>query len=131
MNMRKEKRIEEKNVVVIRSAGKPKGPYANVGASAYTYDLSLGGARLFAEKPFPVGTIVRIVIELAKTCQTVQVDGEVKWVKKNEAENIYEMGVEFLHRIPQTLMSLMKNLYDESSRIPAAVDQSAGLPRTA
>ena len=120
MNMRKEKRIEEKNVVVIRSAGKPKGHYANVGASAYTYDLSLGGARLFAEKPFPVGTIVRIVIELAKTCQTVQVDGEVKWVKKNEADGGYEMGVEFLHHISQTILTLIRHLYSVGSDITAS-----------
>ncbi len=111
MNMRKEKRIEEKNVVVIRSAGSPKGPSANVGANAYTYDLSLGGTRLFTERSFAVGTVIRIVIELAKTCQSIQVDGEVKWVKKNEAEGGYDVGVEFLHHISQTILTLIRHLY--------------------
>ncbi len=118
MNMRKEKRIEEKNVVVIRSAGSPKGPSANVGANAYTYDLSLGGTRLFTERSFAVGTVIRIVIELAKTCQSIQVDGEVKWVKKNEAEGGYEVGVEFLHHISQTILTLIRHLYSAGGEAP-------------
>ena len=119
MNMRKEKRIEEKNVVVIRSAGSPKGPYANVGADAYTYDLSLGGTRLFTQKPFPVGTVIRIVIELSKTCQSIQVEGEVKWVRQNEADGGYDIGVEFLHHISQTILTLIRHLYGAGGDITA------------
>ncbi len=118
MNMRKEKRIEEKNIVVIRSAGSPKGPSATVGANAYTYDLSLGGTRLFTDKLFAVGTVIRIVIELAKTCQSIQVDGEVKWVKKNEADGGYEVGVEFLHHISQTILTLIRHLYSAGGDAP-------------
>jgi Tfp pilus assembly protein PilZ len=118
MNMRKEKRIEERNIVVIRSAGSPKGPHASVTANAYTYDLSLGGARLFTDKPFAVGTTIRIVIELAKTCQSIQVEGEVKWVKKNDADGGYEVGVEFLHHISQTILTLIRHLYSAGGEAP-------------
>jgi Tfp pilus assembly protein PilZ len=120
MNMRKEKRIEERNSVIIRSAGSPKSPSANVGANAYTYDLSLGGTRLFTEQPFDVGSSIRIIIELAKTCQSIQVDGQVKWVKKNEAEGGYEIGVEFLHHISQTILTLIRHLYSAGGDIPAS-----------
>jgi Tfp pilus assembly protein PilZ len=121
MNMRKEKRIEERNAVVIKSAGDGKGPHANLGINAYTYDLSLGGTRLFTEKEFAVGTVIRIVIELAKTCQTIQVDGEVKWVRKNDADGVYEIGVEFLHNISQTILTLIRHLYSAGSEIPSCV----------
>ena len=121
MNMRKEKRIEERNTVVIRSAADGKGPFSNLGVNAYTYDLSLGGTRLFTEKPFPEGTVIRIVIELAKTCQTIQVDGEVKWMKKSEADGLYEVGVEFLHDISQTILTLIRHLYGAASEIPTCV----------
>jgi Tfp pilus assembly protein PilZ len=121
MNMRKEKRIEERNVVVIKSAGDGKGPYSNLGVNAYTYDLSLGGTRLFTEKEFAVGTVIRIVIELAKTCQTIQVDGEVKWVRKNDADGVYEVGVEFLHNISQTILTLIRHLYSAGSEIPSSI----------
>jgi len=121
MNKRKEKRIEERNVVIIKSAGDGKGPYANLGINAYTYDLSLGGTRLFTEKEFAAGTVIRIVIELAKTCQTIQVDGEVKWVRKNDAVGLYEVGVEFLHNISQTILTLIRHLYSAGSEIPSCV----------
>lgn len=121
MNMRKEKRIEERNTVVIRSAGNASGPPASAGVSAYTYDLSLGGTRLFTERPFDVGSNIRIVIELAKTCQSIQVDGKVRWVKKNEADGLYEVGVEFLHDISQTILTLIRHLYSAGTEIPSSV----------
>jgi Tfp pilus assembly protein PilZ len=121
MNMRKEKRIEERNSVTIKSAGDGRGALSSLGANAYTYDLSLGGTRLFTDRPFAEGTIIRIVIELAKTCQTIQLDGKVKWVKKNEAEGLYEIGVEFLHHISQTILTLIRHLYGAGSEIPSSV----------
>ena len=121
MNMRKEKRIEERNTVVIRSEGTSNGSYASVGANAYTYDLSLGGTRLFTDRPFAVGTTIRIVIELAKTCQSIQVEGQVKWMKRNETDGVYEIGVEFLHHISQTILTLIRHLYSAGSEIPSSV----------
>jgi c-di-GMP-binding flagellar brake protein YcgR len=121
MNMRKEKRIEERNAVSIRSAGDGQGPSASLDINAYTYDLSLGGTRLFTEVPFAAGTVIRIVIELARTCQTIQVDGEVKWARKNDADGVYEIGVEFLHNISQTILSLIRHLYSAGSEIPSSV----------
>ncbi len=121
MNMRKEKRIEERNTVVIRSEGTSGGDYASVGANAFTYDLSLGGTRLFTDRPFAVGTTIRIVIELAKTCQSIQVEGQVKWMKRNEPDGVYEVGVEFLHHISQTILTLIRHLYGAGSEIPSCV----------
>jgi len=127
MNMRKEKRIQERNSVVIKSAGDGKGPYSSLGTNAYTYDLSLGGTRLVTEKSFEVGSVIRIVIELAKTCQSVQVDGQVKWVRKNESEGVYEVGVEFVHKISQTILTLIRHLYGAGSEIPSCVT-TIGIP---
>jgi Tfp pilus assembly protein PilZ len=128
MNMRKEKRIEERNSVVIKSAEDGKGHSAKLGANAYTYDLSLGGTRLFTEKSLTVGTVIRIVIDLAKTAQSIQVDGKVKWVRRNEADGIYEIGVEFLHHISQTVLTLIRHLYSAGSEIPSSVTP-LGVPR--
>jgi Tfp pilus assembly protein PilZ len=130
MNQRKERRIEERNTVVIRSAGSPKGPSTSLGVNVYTYDLSLGGTRLITDRPFATGTIVRIVIELAKTCQKVQVDGEVKWMRKNETEGVYEIGVEFLHHISQTILSLIRHLYGMGNGVTAIVSPSAAAEKT-
>jgi c-di-GMP-binding flagellar brake protein YcgR len=131
MKKRKEKRFRQWNKAMIRAAETGRDTFDPEGTNAYTYDLSLGGARIHAEREFPAGTIVQVQIQLSRTGQFVSIESEVKWVKNSEAENVYEMGVEFLHRIPQTLMSLMKNLYDEGSRIPTTVDQRTGLAGTA
>jgi len=131
MNMRKEKRIEERNPVVIKSAAAGQGPDVNLGVNAYTYDLSLGGTRLYTEKPFVVGTVIRIVIDLAKTCQSIQVEGMVKWVRKNETEEGYDIGVEFLHNISQTILTLIRHLYSAQPEIPSCVTSvgAAASPR--
>jgi c-di-GMP-binding flagellar brake protein YcgR len=102
MDKRREKRIIERDAVFIKSADEHKDTTYGVGITAYTYDLSLGGARIFSEKFFAVGTVIRIVIELARTNQSVQIDGEVKWARERDDEGLYEMGVEFLHNISQT-----------------------------
>ena len=77
--------------------------------------------RELTDRPFAVGTTIRIVIELAKTCQTIQVEGQVKWTRQNEAEGIYEIGVEFLHHISQTILTLIRHLYSAGSEIPSSV----------
>jgi c-di-GMP-binding flagellar brake protein YcgR len=128
MKRRREKRIEERNSVVIKSADDGKGSPSNLGINAYTYDLSLGGTRLYTEKSFAVGTVIRIIIELAKTCQSIQVEGEVKWVRKNDAAGVYEIGVEFLHHISQTVLTLIRHLYSAGSEIPSSVTP-LGVPR--
>ncbi len=131
MKKRREKRFRQWNRAMIRAAEAGRTSFDSEGGNAFTYDLSLGGARIHAEKGYPVGTAIQVQIELSRTGQSVLIESEVKWVKENAAEGHWEMGVEFLHRLPRTLMSLMKNLYDENSRIPVTVDQSVELPRTA
>ena len=131
MKKRREKRFRQWNKARIRTAEAGRTTFDSEEGNAFTYDLSLGGARIHAEKGYPVGTVIQVQIELSRTGQSVLIEGEVKWIKENEAEGHWEMGVEFLHRLPRTLMSLMKNLYDENSRIPLTLDPSAELPRTA
>ncbi len=121
MKKRKDKRFRQWNKARVKSVGKGRDYLETEGTNAYTYDLSLGGARLFTPENYPVGTLLRIQIDLARTGKSVTIDCEVRWLRMNERESVYEVGVEFLHRIPQTILSLMKNLCDESTGIPAIV----------
>ncbi len=126
MEHRKEKRIQERNAVFIKSAEELNETNNHgVGITAYTYDLSLGGARLAAPKYFPVGTVMRIVIELERTGQSVQVDGEVKWARPSSEDGVFEMGVEFLHNISQTILSLIRHLYSVGNGITTSVSPLA------
>ena len=121
MEKRREKRFQEKNEVLIRSAVNGKDASGHVGVNAITYDLSLAGAGIRSDQFFDVGTIIRVNINLERTGQSIKVDGEVKWFRKNEEEDVYELGVEFLHSISQTLLSLIRHLYSDRAGIPSMV----------
>ena len=121
MEKRKEKRFREENEVFIKSATNGKDSSNSVEVNAHTFDISLGGARVCSEKFFDIGTIIRMEIELKRTGQSVRVDGEIKWFRDNEDEDVFEFGVEFLHSISHTLLSLIKHLYAEREGIPTAV----------
>ena len=121
MEKRREKRFQEKNEVLIKSAVNGKEATSALGVNAYTFDLSLAGARIRSDQFFDVGTIIRININLERTGQSIKVDGEVKWFRKNEEEQLFELGVEFLHSISQTLLSLIRHLYSDRAGIPSVV----------
>ncbi len=109
---RRDRRIKQWNKANIRAlAGRPSSPGLEE-AEAFTYDLSLGGARIHSREPFEAGTAVRLRMELIRSRETVVIDGVIKWARQSEADGVYEMGVEFKHTSQQTILSLMKNLYD-------------------
>jgi hypothetical protein len=123
MDNRKDKRFLERNTAFIKSTSEGHEPVYGNGINAHTYDLSLSGARICSPQYFPVGSVVRIVIELERTHQSIKVDGEIKWSRKSPEEaDIQESGVEFLHSISQTLLSLIKHLYaDRNGGIPTSI----------
>ncbi|HOW86628.1 MAG TPA: PilZ domain-containing protein [Candidatus Aminicenantes bacterium] len=115
---RKDRRFKQWNKTRIwpltdqrRSAGQP-------GTEAFTYDLSIGGARIHSAEPFDVGSLLRLQIELVRTGETLRVEGIVKWRRREETADVFEMGVEFQHTSMVTVLSLMKDLHD--GRRPAS-----------
>jgi c-di-GMP-binding flagellar brake protein YcgR len=116
MERRKRNRFIERNDVTIRPAS-PE--YNGKKTKAYTFDISTGGARIIAKESYEVGTILRIRIDLARTQQSVTVDGEVKWLSFNEDTDLFEMGVEFLHLTSPKILSLIKHLYGQNWRNPS------------
>ena len=88
---------------------------------AETYDICVGGARIVTRKFFPIGTVVRIQITLENSERILKIDGEVKWGKKIPDEDHYEFGLEFIHDISGTVMSLLGHLYGECLNIPSTV----------
>ena len=106
---RKDRRIKQWNKASIKASTAPQG---QIGAAAFTYDLSLSGARIHSPELFEVGSMVCLRIELVRSRETIAIEGEIKWARPSEAEGTYEMGVEFKHSSSQAVMILMKNLHD-------------------
>jgi Tfp pilus assembly protein PilZ len=116
-NKRKEARIIERNNVSIQTthARRPTG------INAYTHDISLGGARIYTKELFDVGSLIKIQIELAGTKELITLDGLVKWLTVQEGGDCFELGVEFRHKISNSILCLIKHIYQQEGKIPSTV----------
>ena len=118
-NTRREKRFGERNDVLIKDSDLGWNPGAPIKVNAHTSDISVSGARLTCRSDFPVGRVLHIVLHFNKTDQILCVDAEVKWCRK--AGKVHEIGVEFLHSIPDTVVSLIGHFYGKNIGLPTAV----------
>ncbi len=126
MGQGRERRFKQWNEARIRAVSASPDVSEPEGFSAHTFDISMGGAKILSPVSLALGSALRIGLKLARSGQTISVDAEVKWIRMNETEEMYEIGVMFKHDIPQTALSLMKNLYDESAGIPALISPDSG-----
>jgi len=117
---RKERRIREENRVVIEVPG-TWGPEGGPEVNALTQDLSLGGARiLMMDEFFPVGSFLKMRLYLSRSKQIIKVHARVRWARTIE-NGFYEMGVEFEHGIPASVMALINHLYKKDQNVPSAI----------
>jgi c-di-GMP-binding flagellar brake protein YcgR len=117
---RKERRIREENRVIIEIPGK-WGPEGGPEINALTQDISLGGARiLMMDEFFPVGSFLKMTLYLSRSKQIVKLHAKVRWARTIE-NSFYEMGVEFEHGIPASVMALINHLYRKEQNVPATI----------
>jgi c-di-GMP-binding flagellar brake protein YcgR len=117
---RKERRIKEENRVVIEVPGK-WGPNGGPEINGLTQDISLGGARiLMMDEFFPVGSVLKMTLYLSKSRQIIKLMAQVRWARTIE-NSFYEMGVEFEHGIPASVMALINHLYKKDQNVPSAI----------
>ena len=115
---RKRNRFVERNEVLLRTVvDKYQGP----GIAAHTYDLSTGGARIVTSKSYPVGSVIRVRLNLAGSDQVVNLDGEVRWLRQKDNEDAYEIGIEFERLTSQSVLALIRHLYGRHEGIPSTV----------
>jgi PilZ domain-containing protein len=108
---RREQRRREENKVSLELFAEEKNSRKNVSVNALTHDISLSGARLLCDATFPVGTPMKIQITLSRTHKLVNLEGKVRWVKDVQDGELFEMGVEFIHTLPNKVMVLLQHLF--------------------
>ena len=126
MEKRKERRFKQWNRTSIKSAVGPREFSDPAGINAYTHDISLSGANIYSDVDFPMGTAIRMHIELVRSKDIVSIDGVVRWAGRNEDYKVFELGVEFFNLLPNTVLTLIQNLYDQSPGIPTRLSASFG-----
>jgi hypothetical protein len=116
---RKERRIREENRIIIELPGK-WGPEGAPEINALTQDISLGGARILTmDHLFPVGSFLKMTLYLSRSRQIIKLHSRVRWARTIE-NGFYEMGVEFEHGIPASVMALINHLYKKDLSVPAS-----------
>ena len=118
---RREKRLRDENKAVVHSVREGKDLVGGIDINALTCDISPGGAKILTHKFYPFDSHIRIQIDLSNSGQMLEVDGKVKWIKKMDDEELFEIGVEFLHSISQTILALLEHLYGNNVKIPSSV----------
>jgi hypothetical protein len=121
MENRKDKRFVERDNTRIKDVGQAAKALAKRGINVHTHDISVSGARICSKKDFPVGYVIRIVIELGGADPALEVDGEVIWTRKSEDGEHFDIGVEFLHNLSDTILLLIKHFYGKAVGIPSSV----------
>jgi c-di-GMP-binding flagellar brake protein YcgR len=120
---RKTKRINEENKVEIKVT-KPGSTGDFLTFNALTKDLSLGGARMLVNAPIEVNSELTITLYLTKSHQQPKVDCRVVWVKSIN-KGSQEIGIEFLHEIPTSVLALINHIYGKDHSIPTIVEPEA------
>jgi hypothetical protein len=96
----------------------------------FTYDISIGGARIHSMESFEVGCLLRLQVELVRSADILRVEGQVKWRRWDESANVFEMGIEFQHTSMVTVLSLMKALHDGRKSPATQKSEPADLNRS-
>jgi c-di-GMP-binding flagellar brake protein YcgR len=126
MEKRRERRFKQWNRASIKSADGPREFSDPAGINAYTYDISLSGAKLYSDVDFPAGTSLRMHVELVRSKDIINIDGVVRWSGKNEDYKVFELGLQFFNLLPSTVLTLIQNLYDQSPGIPTRLTSFSG-----
>ncbi len=109
---RKNRRFKQWNKTTINVLDGGPGLRGGTEVKAFTYDLSLSGAQVHSPEVLPVGACVKLRIVLARTQDSVVLEGTVKWAKRHPSENVYQIGIEFYHETPQGFLVLMREFFE-------------------
>ncbi len=121
MDKRKDKRFAELDDVKIKDNHRSLDTAADGWISAYSSNISVSGARISCKVDFPVGYIIGIIVDLKRANRSVRVDGKVIWTQLNRNGSHFHIGVEFLHKFPDTALLLIRHLYGRKEEIPSSV----------
>ena len=118
---RREKRIKEENRVFIEIPGASNTADGHP-ANALTRDISLGGARIMTDRYYELESHVKVTLYLSRSKQIIKVRAQVRWAREIE-NGIYELGVQFEHGIPTSLLALINHLFRKEHNVPTHVSK--------
>jgi hypothetical protein len=111
---RKEPRRKEENQGTLLLSSGRSWPNGQKSIQALTQDISTGGIRILCDVRVPINTGVKIKLALSRTHKLLNLEGQVRWINPVYEEELFEMGIEFIHVSPQKAMLLLKHVYGDT-----------------
>ncbi len=116
IDKRRAKRIKEEASVSITLVSKDASTPAKKISYSLTKDISSVGLRMMATSFLPVKSLLKIELAFTKPPRLFSAFGEVKWVKSRYADELFEIGIEFVNTSPEVIQILKEHI-DKSDKI--------------
>ncbi len=100
--------------MTIDLVSKDKIDSSNKSSFAISEDISICGIKILSETIFPIDSQLRIQLSLARAKKTVNMTGQVRWVKSLD-EKLHEIGIEILDTSMENIKILFEYLYKNTN----------------
>jgi c-di-GMP-binding flagellar brake protein YcgR len=108
---RKEPRFQDENKILINALGTSGFPAGKKVQCALTRDLSPGGVRILSDRLFPEDTDLDVELKLSNIRRSIKTKGKVRWAKRYENSDLFEIGVEFYDTPAEDRLELLEYSY--------------------
>ena len=110
---RREKRVREQTKFTITVISKDRILPSKKIIHHMTKDISLVGAKIQTKIFLPVDTFLKIDLMLTKPSRLISAFAKVRWVKSLYADELFEMGIEFV----DTSLDIIKALKEHFEKM--------------
>ena len=103
---RRAKRVKENAEVTITLIGQDDLPVSSRVIRHTAKDISLFGIRIQSNTFIPINSNLKIELALGPQNRSVTAYGKVRWAKSLYGDELFEMGIEFVDTLPETVRIL-------------------------
>ncbi|MBC8357878.1 MAG: PilZ domain-containing protein [Candidatus Aminicenantes bacterium] len=115
---RRAKRVREEAQVTITLISKDLLPVGKKISYHLTKDISSTGIKIRASAFLPINAVLRIDISFEKPPRVIHAFGKVRWVKSIYADELFEMGIEFVDTSQENIELLKEYIEKAAITIP-------------
>lgn len=115
---RRAKRVKERTQVTITLMSKDLLPAGKKITYHLTKDISSTGIKIRTTAFLPINAVLRIEISFEKPYGYISGFGKVRWVKSLYADELFEMGIEFVDTPQEVIDDLKEYIKIAADSIP-------------
>lgn len=110
LEKRKARRVKKEGKVKISIISNDKSKRGKAISYHLSKDISILGVKILSNTFLPVDSMLKIEVSLTKPPRFITGMGRVRWVKSRYADELFEMGIEFVNTPKNQINALKKHL---------------------